>query len=771
MKGRREYLVTFDVPGYNPQEIAISGSAPFTNKLAKSTILKALKSEEFGDSTWKANPDHPRLNMGISPPTEMEKAKILKMPELHEGKPFLDSAQNSKAGISLTMPGLDPAMRLKAIYTGAGTYDVYIESVSLATELGDYEAGSGTRKWFDPKKLEAGLEVSSVPGTTPMDAAQRALARVLDDKIWDNLIDSPEPDTPDLDKKGVPGNQPEPVPSQISLIPDDYLNQSFDIADMDGNVIPGYKVTVNPDPFETGDETDKTMEVTISFPDHPEFEALNEFVVAEDSSVAALTAIKNLQEFEWGKGGLGSGVKSPEPLSGPEIESMLLEDRPQPIKSTTRSFGNLTLDELAMEASNIKAYKLFKVKDVRLYKFAKPHAPSVQIRRMGLEGRPQWDVVLQHPRFASAHYVSYAKTYEAAIEEAVKMTEEPGYKWQPYVKPGIFTDLYNLQNAIDRYQFETNPGIERRVKGLFTSLQQGKSISFRGYKITSLKELAVMGQVLRHPSMESYRIFYLDRNFQILGHEFVSTGALMTTEILTDGHITQQMDKLGARYFIDMHNHPGGLTTFSPADKAMANSIQKIFGDKYLGHVLIDSGEYSEMLNILSPLRLSVYPEHSTKFTSSLRLHTKERIPLTAQDLGWDPGTETPSDFADFSRAETAIRPNDPLYQYDIKNEETGKLIDMHRAATSRGKNRSWDKEIIAKNIAKLGKYLQTEKNWTTLFFTGYSHDVIAAMEYKDLHRLSAEELWDFIRNESRRFGGQYVSAYVGKGDWYSSQS
>lgn len=766
-KERDGYFVTIHPPGYFAEQIFVSSRAPFTDKTARRVVIEALASEEFAGREWKLDENDPRKDGGVSDPNAAEQARIDRMPSVKEESAFVDGYLYDKRGIAYSMPSLDPSMRLKVIYEGLGKYTVYIETNNLGPYLENLEA-EPTRALtpLDDSPILRHSDTDSkgnlymtrlilrgMRGKNPVDALQRGLAQVFDESVWDELKTDPEAGEASIDRTGVPGNYPQPLPAKIKLVhvPRGMEDRVYyQIADEAGNVNPDYAISVKLDPLDIGDTT---IEVTIEFPNH-EISAITELADAENTAniePAVLKTIANLRQYDFGKGGINIPGAEPE-NSTTESSEALFEDLPPIVTNRERPFGDVSLDSETMQHEGYP-----KGGNLKIYKFAGSHAPQARVRKMGTKDNPQWEVELRYPRRNAARHVSYAKTAKGAITDAINAIENSDHAWKPLYKQGIFSQLDGIMNAINRRQFASTPAVERRIRGLFYNLRKGLKVDLRGYTISSLKELAILGQVWRHPGLEAHRIVFLDENHQVVGHETVSVGVPGQTVNQKPARVFYHMKRLNAKYFMDMHNHPDGIAEFSDGDKDAARQIYKIYGNAYLGQVVVNSGEYAVSRVVGS------------------RVQHKNRIQFTASDLGWDVG-QKPSNAATYALDETAIRPADPLYQYDVDT-ETGKLLTQHREVQKGGRAPAFTQDklnekidTVLKDMAKLGKYLQTEKNWTTLFFTGYDNEVLAVMDYKDLHLLSAPELYNFIESEARMHGGVHVSAFVGEGDWYQTQ-
>ena len=703
------YTVLFDIPNYEKKSVYVDKNSTFTDKQARAAINEAIdKAIDDKDFVYG---DNPRTE--VKAPHDKQQARIDKMPPIVEESAFKDAVIGTKEGLAFSMPGLDPAMRIKAKFTGDNSYDVYVESEMIENN--------------------ANLHSERVFANSPLDAVQRVLADMFDDSVWDRLGEDPDPQPNPLDDQGVAGNMPSPLPDEIKISPiqrDDGL-LLFEIVDESGNPIPDYSITVDADPLGLGDNV---MDVSIRFPNHPDIDGILHQTQGATVEEAVIKAISELKAFEIGKGGLGS----PSPAQHESSTDSQLENRPPPMKTTDKDFGKLRIDKISMQRE-----KLSQSGNIKIYQFDTKGTPRVKVTKIGDKNNPEWFVEVQYPRYNAASYVSYAKSGQTAATEAIKKLEESDFEWKPLYKSGIISEIDNVQNAINRRQFATTPAIERRIRGIFTNLKRGVSVDLRGYKITSNKELAVLGQIFRHPGLERHITFYLNDKFEIVGHETTGFGVPGQTVNTRRMRINHHMKRLNAKYIMNMHNHPGGPAMFSDADKESAGRMLKRYPNQYLGQVVVNSGEYAESI------------------VRNGRLRNRESIELSEADLGWDPHKTKEG----FFRRNDSIRPGDPLYQYDI-NSETGKLLQMweHIEGVALG-------SLPSGNAAKFAKYLQTEKNWTTIFFKGHYGEILDVVDYKDLHLLDPSVLWSFIEGESRSRGGMHVDVYIGEGDWYKTKA
>ena len=768
---KSKYKVWVDAPGFNLRDFEYAATGQLTRPRAERAMEVALGQQEGIQTGWVRNAGRRPLLAREVPIIESEQIIIDKMPAFQTN--WMARVTNiftgNDDGMVVEVPALDPAMRIKTRSHGEDNYSVYVESDSFTSELGNYDARSRTdeKGLWDVERYaaktpstQAAIALTNIDAFSPTEAVQRALAELLPDDIWDNLTYDPETGTYIFDRKGVPGNQPAPLPEKISVIGSD---AGYDIVADDNVVQEDYRIV-------TGEHDDNVFKVTMDFPNHPDIapvETMGYMTASSESSV--LTAIQRLQQKLWDEGGISTTVEPVEATSAVKASEML--DNPEPvILSTEKPYGKMLIDKGAEEQNRERftspkesgatiGSKLYK----RIYKFAAGHAPQIYVREATEGYQDYYMVEMRFPRRNAAVtrvLKSSVTNIRKAAELGIQQIEASGHDFKPMHNPGLFFQLDNIQNAVNRRQFETTPAVERRIRGTFHNLRRGNKISLRGYTVGSLKELAILGQILRNPSMEAYRYVYLDANKKIVGTQVVSMGAPGQTPTADEAEAKGNMKRLGARYIMGLHNHPGGNTNFSNGDISSHGWMRDTFGDMYLGDVAVNSGRSSQALNMGDYVA------------------RRMNVPLTANELGWDPGLGADY-YTDPKSGKNMIHPNDPMYQYELSSFGDTYLTGARPHAPIKqleqemwGSNFKYIKrsENELKNVLRLGKYLQTEKNWSTLIFKSYANGIRAAVDYKDLHMLSSSQLQEFIRTEAIRWGGVHVDAFVGEGDWYGNR-
>ena len=761
-KGNGIYQIVIDSPRFDPKEFEVKNTNPLTTDNARQAVRDLMMKGEIKSAKWTRNLEHRRFREKRFPIEEAEQAIIDQMPPVFEAKKKMrDRFTKGYDGLAFNMPAIDPALRVKTVYEGEGKYTVYVESDGFAAEMGD----STLRKlwvWQEFKrksgKSPATIQFQHVEGASPSQAVQRVLADMLPGDIWGQIVEDPETGVLALKRKGIPGNQPQALGWEghlgIAFVEENEGVRTYQISSgATGEIVPitDYSVTMR-------DSADGILtEMTVSFPNHAHLEPVTTEVYtnrqapkgASTDHGLVFQGLARLMEKTWDDGGIRPSMEETQSTSAPEAVDMF-EDPDPIIPSTEKSFGKMTIDKAAMK---FQEYAM--TGKVKIYKFAADHAPEVTVRPS--ESEPDmYEVEVRYPRRNSAIalvHKSEAKNVPAIAKVGLKRVEESGHEFKPLHKAGMFFELDTLQNAINRRQFATTGHIERRVRGTYSHLRRGHKLDLRGYTISSLKELAVIGQILRHPFIEADRMFYLDENRRIITHETTSVGIPGTTGEINHSRIRETMRDVGASYIVDLHNHPMTPSLFSgqSGDKGAYNQLRNEFGSQYLGSDTVNSGE------------------HSTAINTGKQMVYKERIRFTKEELGWDPGVDDVQPYASDPR-KTNMRPFDPLYQYDILTPLGGlNELSQESGQVNVQKKNQMSTEEALQLVRATGKYLQTEENWTTLMFKGIQYDLISAVDYKDLHLLTPEQLQTLIETEAKRWGAIQVDAFVGKGDWYSS--
>ena len=145
---------------------------------------------------------------------------------------------------------------------------------------------------------------------------------------------------------------------------------------------------------------------------------------------------------------------------------------------------------------------------------------------------------------------------------------------------------------------------ERRViHDLLADVAENKAFSLLGAKISSPKDLALLGEVYRSPRYETFHYLFT-RNGEVVGTTAVSCRRIDTTYTFFGddpkafhNKIFRQAKKLNADCCYFLHNHPSGDPTPSYMDLRITQTyIEELINNTSLsfgGHVIVNSNRYS----------------------------------------------------------------------------------------------------------------------------------------------------------------------------------
>ena len=304
--------------------------------------------------------------------------------------------------------------------------------------------------------------------------------------------------------------------------------------------------------------------------------------------------------------------------------------------------------------------------------------------------------------------------------------------------------------------------VKKRVLGLYGKIIDGEHVNIVGHQATSAEEIAVLGQAMRHILMEVSRRIYMIGNV-VVGHDGTDLNATNRTSMdprKVDEHIRQLEKKHGKR--IDgiwtLHNHPNAQPVFSDADKKSTNDLKEIYGKRYKGEVIINSGRYAH-----------------AKIDSHGNITYHNQVMLPADLVGFDT-TATPLD--------SGVIPGDPLYEgmrpeaieefqrlypsldaIEAVKESPGNLeVTSERYKELLVESREKGRKAVADRtvheaIAGLGKYFKTQKGWTVFVGVSSVGHVISAFELTGVAELAqhGKELYRVTQAVAEAMGAHKV--------------
>ena len=168
---------------------------------------------------------------------------------------------------------------------------------------------------------------------------------------------------------------------------------------------------------------------------------------------------------------------------------------------------------------------------------------------------------------------------------------------------GVPEDKYEQTNtkALAKAKGEAEKLKARGVVGnaVYKELKTAGVGALIGKPIKSAEDVATLAQVYRNPSFETFRVV-LVKDGRVV-HEVGTTLRLPGVTAVAPkgknvaGWINKLLKDSGADGFYMLHNHPSGNANPSSSDIKTTQATSKVFKDKFLGHVIIDHNQYTEI--------------------------------------------------------------------------------------------------------------------------------------------------------------------------------
>jgi DNA repair protein RadC/GNAT superfamily N-acetyltransferase len=125
-----------------------------------------------------------------------------------------------------------------------------------------------------------------------------------------------------------------------------------------------------------------------------------------------------------------------------------------------------------------------------------------------------------------------------------------------------------------------------------------------GQKINSASDLAVLSQVYRDPSFETFRLFFTDADNNVISQLGVTSRLPGSSNAIIGNDLNKYLVEVqkaakdvGAVGFWMLHNHPSGNVQSSGADRVLTKTFNKYMpGMNFLGHVIINTNKYGLIL-------------------------------------------------------------------------------------------------------------------------------------------------------------------------------
>jgi len=213
---------------------------------------------------------------------------------------------------------------------------------------------------------------------------------------------------------------------------------------------------------------------------------------------------------------------------------------------------------------------------------------------LGLEADNSYPYVLE------SELESVTEAYDAFFNEIQTKETDQGIAF--YEEPAEYsTATLSAQGRAGSLDGETPERVVKSLRrhptsilanGLADGYEEQQHVRLIGQQVDSAEDLAVLGQVYRNPSFETFRVFYTQGG-KVVGQTGVTS---RMPNVVNVGDISQDveddMERLGADGWWVLHNHPSGDPTPSSTDKRMTNSIAaRVRG--FQGHIVIDHNKYA----------------------------------------------------------------------------------------------------------------------------------------------------------------------------------
>jgi len=251
------------------------------------------------------------------------------------------------------------------------------------------------------------------------------------------------------------------------------------------------------------------------------------------------------------------------------------------------------------------------------------------------------------------------------------------YQRRPLEDMGLSAAAMDIKfGGADRVKLideEVNREIYSLSPRLADEWRLSKRIDMRGQIVETPEDLAALFSVYRHPHLEqTHHIYFADKECTaIAGHNMVSVG-LTGISLVYDAetpargvyNIRDRMNRLNAKGFCVMHNHPSGDVTPSDADKHATSVLAQDLGNlwtRFMGHIILDHDKFSFIhpnLDVeemsydggnslyLNHPRVSTHGPQEIAKLGAAYIHNEKKtamlvLSMTNDILGWVPLTES----------------------------------------------------------------------------------------------------------------------------------
>lgn len=175
-----------------------------------------------------------------------------------------------------------------------------------------------------------------------------------------------------------------------------------------------------------------------------------------------------------------------------------------------------------------------------------------------------------------------------------------------------------------------------RVSSIIPRLLDGQVpvLPWKGMKIATPEDFAVLASTLRNPYQERFGIAILDRQNKIITAEVLTVGTT-TSSLVGQEQVARAIEVAGdrAKSYIIWHNHPSGDPEPSPADHSVTSALQKVswpFGVRMQDHVITNGNRFFsfQKASVLPMPRDQVLPSHAWEAAAreNLKLVTRPEV-------------------------------------------------------------------------------------------------------------------------------------------------
>ena len=215
---------------------------------------------------------------------------------------------------------------------------------------------------------------------------------------------------------------------------------------------------------------------------------------------------------------------------------------------------------------------------------------------LGLESTNSYPYLLEQEMEAvtAAYDTFFQEAQTKDTEQGVKIYE-PSEEYEASSVPSTGGEVVlGGQSAKEVVQTLRRHKTSTLANGLAKGFIDQSHVKLIGQKIKSAEDLAILGQVYRNPSFETFRLFYT-KGKAIVGQTGITSRVPNQVQVGDiSAEIVRDMDRLGADGWWLLHNHPSGVPKPSKNDIQFTRNMIERTGkaESFRGHVVIDHDKY-----------------------------------------------------------------------------------------------------------------------------------------------------------------------------------